>query len=257
MRVGAEDAESRVLARLPGRGKPQRRIDPQEFATLREQRLADAIGEQAVAPDADEALGQNVLQEAPAEGGRIELGGLAAVAVRAVTVAEDDGLSVVADQALVGDRDLARVAGEVVDDLLGATERASDVDVPVAAGGVAQQARGRSRGRRSRCCSRKQGLELREQLALEEPAQDLEGDEIAPAVDEALGTQSASGDETVDVRMVALALVPGVEHGEHAGAQAPRRRRLQDRLGDGGEESVEGIGPALAERRTAAVKRAP
>ena len=166
MRVGAEDAEGRVLARLPGRGKPQRRIDPQEFATLREQRLADAIGEQAVAPDADEALGQNVLQEAPAEGGRIELGELAAVAVRAVTVAEDDGVSVVADQALVGDRDLARVAGEVVDDLLGATERAADVDVPVAAGGIAQTLVCRSRGRRSRCPSRSSAWSLTSSLPL-------------------------------------------------------------------------------------------
>ena len=87
-----------------------------------------------------------------------------------------------------------------------------------------------------------QGLELGEQLALEDAAQDLEGDEIAAAVDEALGAQAASCDETVDVRMVSLELVPGVEHGEHAGAQAARGRRLQDRLGDGGEEGVEGVG---------------
>jgi hypothetical protein len=43
-----------------------------------------------------------------------------------------------------------------------------------------------------------------------------------------------------------------VEDGEHAGAQPARGRRLQDRLGDGGEQCVEGLVPALSgEERTA------
>jgi hypothetical protein len=60
-----------------------------------EERLAHAVGEQAVAPDADEAGGQDVLQEGLAEGQRIELCGLDAVTVPAVAVTEEDVLAIV------------------------------------------------------------------------------------------------------------------------------------------------------------------
>ena len=72
------------------------------------------------------------------------------------------------------------------------------------------------------------------------------GNEIAAGVDEALGAEASSCHETVNVGMVSLALVPGVEDGEDAGAQAARGRRLQDRLGNGGEERVECLAPAVS-----------
>ncbi len=62
-----------------------------------------------------------------------------------------------------------------------------------------------------------ESLELGEELALEGRAQDLQWNEITTAVEEALGAEAATCDETVNVRMVTLLLVPGVEHGEDRG----------------------------------------
>ena len=91
-------------------------------------------------------------------------------------------------------------------------------------------------------------LELGEQLALEDGLEDVEPDEVTAAVDEALWAEPTAGDETVNVRVVAHLLIPGVEHGEDAGEEPTRGRRLEDRLGDGGEERVQGVTPVLAEK---------
>ena len=43
-------------------------------------------------------------------------------------------------------------------------------------------------------------------------------------------------------------LIPGVEYGEDAGDEPTPGRRLEDRLGDGGEEGVQGVTPVLPEK---------
>jgi hypothetical protein len=59
---------------------------------------------------------------------------------------------------------------------------------------------------------------------------------------------ATAGDKTVNVRVVAELLVPGVEYGEDAGEQPTPGRRLEDRLGDGGKQRVQGVTPVLPEK---------
>jgi hypothetical protein len=52
----------------------------------------------------------------------------------------------------------------------------------------------------------------------------------------------------MNMRVVAHLLVPGVEQGEDAWAEAASGRGLEDRLGDGGKERVQGMTPVLPEK---------
>jgi hypothetical protein len=65
-----------------------------------------------------------------------------------------------------------------------------------------------------------QPLQLPEQLALEKGPEDLAGDQVAAAVNEAFGPQPSTGDETVDVRVELELLGPGVENGQDTWAKA-------------------------------------
>jgi hypothetical protein len=97
------------------------RIGAEDLATASKQGFANAVTEEPVAADADESSGQDVLEERPATVRSFELGGLDAVVVPAIAIVEVNGLTVVVDETMVGDRDLADVASEVVDHLLGST----------------------------------------------------------------------------------------------------------------------------------------
>ena len=70
-------------------------------------------------------------------------------------------------------------------------------------------------------------------------------------MDEAVVAEPTAGDETVDVRMVSELLVPGVEHGEDAWDEPTSGRRLEDRLGDGGEECVQRVTALRADEEAA------
>jgi hypothetical protein len=74
-----------------------------------------ARSQQAVVANADEAIGQDVLEEEAGELVTAEGSELGLVAVLAVLVAEDDGVAVVVDDAGVGDGDAMDVAGQVLD----------------------------------------------------------------------------------------------------------------------------------------------
>jgi hypothetical protein len=63
--IAAGDAQHEVPDRLPREGR--RRGLGQERAALGERRRSSAIGEQAEVADADEAVGDDVEQEAPEE----------------------------------------------------------------------------------------------------------------------------------------------------------------------------------------------
>ena len=90
-----------------------------------------------------------------------------------------------------------------------------------------------------------------ERSSLEDLLEDDEWYEVTSAVDEAVGAKPTAGDETVKVRMVAQLLVPGVEHGEDSGEKPLGGRRLEDGLGDGSEERVQGVTPVLAGKEAA------
>src|SRR5262249_34443653 len=92
-----------------------------------------AIGEQAVVPDAVEALGQDVHEEPAHELARLERHGC--VPVRAfeavVLIFERDAVRVGGDQATVGDGDAMGVAGQVGQHLPWPCERTLGIDEPV------------------------------------------------------------------------------------------------------------------------------
>src|SRR5215831_4810649 len=92
-----------------------------------------AIGEQAVVPDAMEALGQHVHEEPANELARLERHGCVPFGTldAIVFVFERDATRVGGDQAAVGDGDAMGVTGKVGQHLLWPGERTLGVDEPV------------------------------------------------------------------------------------------------------------------------------
>ena len=88
-----EVADARSDPRLAWRCEELRRIGGEKLPTGCEGLLAYAIAEDAVAPDADEAVGQNVLEVALHEGGGIQAHRDMTFAALRITAAEGDGLS--------------------------------------------------------------------------------------------------------------------------------------------------------------------
>jgi len=107
--------------------------------TVGEKSGTGAVGQKAVVPDPDEALGKNVEQEAAtelSEGKRLGPGAARAI----VLVAEGDGPVVDVEEPVVGDRDAVGVASEVPQDLSGAVERRLGIDHPLGAAGLMEEA---------------------------------------------------------------------------------------------------------------------
>lgn len=80
----------------------------------REVFFAFAVGEEAVVADPDEALRQDVQEEAPDELGSGKAHEAVGAAVRIIFVAEGDMTVAEGDEAAVGDGDTMGVAGEVL-----------------------------------------------------------------------------------------------------------------------------------------------
>ena len=90
-----------------------------------------AVGEKAEVADADQALGQNVDQESAQElicGDRHDL---LLAAVRIVFPAKRDSIILERHQSMVGDGDAVRIAGEIVQNMLGTAEGWLGIDDPV------------------------------------------------------------------------------------------------------------------------------
>ena len=90
-----------------------------------------AVGEKAEVADADQALGQNVDQEAAQEligGDRHDF---LLAAVRIVFPAKRDSIILERHQSMVGDGDAVRIAGEIVQNMLGTAEGWLGIDDPV------------------------------------------------------------------------------------------------------------------------------
>ena len=90
-----------------------------------------------------------------------------------------------------------------------------------------------------------------EQLDLEDVAQDLDREQVAPPVDEGVLAEPTAGDEAVCMGMVLEPLSPGVEHGQYARAEALACRDLEDGLGGGGEEGLESVDTPLSREERA------
>src|SRR5262249_5716493 len=100
--VEAGEAEHEVTHGL-GAGGRQRGLR-QERAALREGRAPSAVGEQAEMADANEAVGNNVEQEAAEELVGLQLHELHAMAISVVTPPEADPPTGERDEAVVGQR---------------------------------------------------------------------------------------------------------------------------------------------------------
>ena len=96
------------------------------------QRLtAVAVGEQSEVADLYEAAGQNMEQETANELDSIEAHDAAAVPMSGVSPAEAHLAVFEAEQSSVGDGNPMRVAGQVLQHMLGAAERGLGVDHPL------------------------------------------------------------------------------------------------------------------------------
>lgn len=222
-----------------------------------------AVGEKAVAADADEMAGQDVEEEAAHEFVGVELQGPGLVGMGVVLPGEGDGLPIDGEEAVIGDRDAVRVARQVLERLLGPAEGRFGVDGPVVASGPGQETAERVRI--------VEGCELAvevqpslvvggpgegEPFAAEDPTEHADGqEEAATTVDPAgaVERESTGGHETVQVRMVQQRLSPGVEEGEEADAGAEMARirgHLEERLcGRAKQQAIQDAGILKRERR--------
>ena len=190
---------------------------------------AASIGEEAVIADADEALREDVEQEATREllrGERERSSTSAAV----VLEAEGDGPVVDVEQPVVRDRDAVRVAGEVRQNVLGSFEGRLGVDDPLSATGVVEETleRGGTPVPRESAVQldpavSERFFELCHELAAEEAAQHAHRKEEAgsgrlPGC--SVVGQAARREDAVHMWMVDERLAPGVQDREEPEAGA-------------------------------------
>lgn len=97
----------------------------------RQQSGAPSIGEEAEVADADEALGEQVKQEATQKLIVRDGHHFLPIVVGRVAPAEGDLAVGEGDQAMVGDGDAVSIAAEILQHILGSTERWFRVDDPI------------------------------------------------------------------------------------------------------------------------------
>src|SRR5258707_1166131 len=90
-----------------------------------------AVGEEAEVANANQPLGQNVDEEASQELIRGNGHDLLLAAVGIVSPAEGDAIVFEGYESMVGDGDAVGIAGQVVENILGAAERWLGIDHPV------------------------------------------------------------------------------------------------------------------------------
>ena len=129
----AGSVERRLL--LFGQQRAEIRSGGAEMKPAQGQRLtAVAVGKQSEVADLDEAGGQDMEQEAADELDRIEGHDAAAVAMSGVPPAEAHLSVIEAEESSVGDGNPVRVAGQILQHMLGSAERRLGVDHPLSSG---------------------------------------------------------------------------------------------------------------------------
>jgi hypothetical protein len=116
-----------------GRGDPVRLLDAEQGADLGDVGLSGRACQQAVVPDAVEAIRQDVDQEPADELGRGQPHDLLPVAGfdAVILPAEGDGMGIGADQARVGNGDAVGIAAEIGQHGLRSSEGRLGIDHPV------------------------------------------------------------------------------------------------------------------------------
>jgi len=164
--------------------------------------------------DADEARGQDVLEEELGEVGPADDALFGFVPVGAVLIAEGDALAVVVGDAGIGDCDAVDVAGKVVNDVAGFDEGCFREDVPCfrCALEQAQVVREIAEDFPGSECM----LDLEEELSAELLPELLDWQEEPPRRRDPprlIERQAAGGDYAMQVWMESELLVPGVQDG--------------------------------------------
>jgi hypothetical protein len=129
-----------MATRLAARRRRWRwRDEVEEYTASQQGCSSSAVGQEAGVADANQPLRQHVDQEPPQE--LIGRNGhhLLLAAVGVVLPAEGDAIFLAGDEAMVGDGDAVGVAGEVVEDMLGAAEGRLGVDDPLVRVELAQE----------------------------------------------------------------------------------------------------------------------
>ena len=104
-----------------------------------QQRFSLAIGQESEVPYADEAFGQHVYEESPQELASCQRHLLFLISVRIVLPPEGDVAVRNREDALIGNGHAVRIARQIFQDLLGASERWFGIDNPLAAVGLVEE----------------------------------------------------------------------------------------------------------------------
>jgi hypothetical protein len=171
-----------------------------------------AVGEEAEVANANQPLGQNVDEEASQQLIRGNGHDLLLAAVGIVSPAEGDAIVFEGYESMVGDGDAVGIAGQLVENILGAAERWLGIDHPVLPAEFGEEVA--ESGRQGKLLQRAMELEPvvfeqftkpRPELAAEAAAKCLDGQEEAcRRIDPSgtIGSQAAGGNDVVDMGMV-------------------------------------------------------
>jgi len=192
----------------------------------RQKSSAPSIGEEAEVTDADEALGEQMKQEATEK--LITGNGhhFLPIVVGRVTPAKGNLALRECDQTMVGDGDAVSIAAEILQHVLGSAEGWLGVDDPIFAEERTQPG-SEELGMGERCEFSGQvqltvfegRLQAGDELAAEHAPQYSDGKEEARLGSNPAGViagESAGGNDTVDMGMKLEFLIPGVQHAEEA-----------------------------------------
>ena len=245
---------------MPGSAIRQRRRNDRfaspsgkQSARQRQQLFAEAVGEQAVAADAHESLGQHMQEESAEEVHCVEGHDALLAAVGIIAPAEADAISVECGDAVVGNRHAVGVAAEVAKNMFGSTEGRLGVDVPVLVFELFDQllehrgiTESSSRPSQVEQSSVMKSAESGEELLAEDSAQDRNGQQEHrmagrnPAL--MIGRQSATGNDAMNMVVRQQVRTPCVQDGEEPdlGAEALGiASDFKQGLRDGFEEQIE------------------
>ena len=192
----------------------------------RQESSAPSIGEEAEVTDADEALGEQMKQEAAQKLIAREGHQFLPIVVDRVTPAKGNLAVGQRDQAMVRDGHAVGIAAEILQGVLGSAEGRFGVDDPIFAEERTQPG-SEELGMGERCefsgqvqlAVREGRLEAGDELATKHAPQYSNGEEEAWVGSNPAGVvagEPAGRNDTVDMGMKLEFLIPGVEHAEEA-----------------------------------------
>jgi hypothetical protein len=218
----------------------------------------DPVSEEATVADADEALWNDVEEEALDEVRSAESDRLSGAPLLSVLVTESDLAIVILKDAFFADRDSVCIAAKVAQDLFRSGHGSLGVDNEFLSGRAPQQESAFVCGH-AETTFHEGSLKSLEQLASKHFGKPPDGEEELQTRRDPpspVKAQSSSGDDAVNMGVIPEQLIPGVKNGDQAGSGAKiGPAHLDDRLGGGLEQ--EGIRRTwvLQEERNQAVRK--